>query len=93
VRFDAQIIGPRNRSLKSSARDQMLRKWHEEQRGTEMARLGTSTGNAWSVRKSSGAGNIMWLDLDGAISVVVNVGGELGGSSVYCLPPVGLMAF
>jgi hypothetical protein len=35
----------------------------------------------------------MWLDLDGAILVVANVVGELGGFSVYCLPPDGLMDF
>jgi hypothetical protein len=61
--------------------------------GTEMAKLGTSIGDAWSVRKSSDVSSITWLDLDGVISAVANVRGGLGVSIAYYLVLVGLMNF
>jgi hypothetical protein len=52
---------------------------------------GTSIGNAWSVRESSGALSITWLSPVGVISAVVSVVAARGGSSTYCLPTVNLM--
>jgi hypothetical protein len=58
--------------------------------GTEMAKSGTSIGNAWSVRKSSGALSITWLNPAGVISAVVSVVAAHGDSSTYCWPTVSL---
>ena len=55
-----------------------------------MAKLGTSIGDAWSVRKSSDVSSITWLDLDGVISAVANARGGLGVSIAYYLVLVGL---